>query len=163
MCALFDKNPNDHLELAYNEQCKQMLAKNPELEQVIFSVKLSKINKKEKNQDRVLLITNKAVYNLKPKDFRKYQRRIEIAKIWAITISTISDEIVLHVPEEYDYRYKTDQKDMIAKIIKQLFKQIEGKEMTVNRVEQDSLSYVTMTKSMKKSGSKRDIPGLYML
>ncbi|ETO23989.1 hypothetical protein RFI_13168 [Reticulomyxa filosa] len=79
----------------------------PEEEHVILSVKLNKINKRGKSQQRVLLLTNKAVYNLKPKDYSKCQRRIEIAKLVSISSSTKSSEFALHVPEEYDYRYRS--------------------------------------------------------
>ncbi|ETO30714.1 hypothetical protein RFI_06406, partial [Reticulomyxa filosa] len=76
-------------------------------EKVIFSDNLIKINKRSKEQERVLLITDKAVYNLKPKEYHKCQRRIDIDKIVSVSEAKDSDEFTIHVPEEYDYRYKT--------------------------------------------------------
>ena len=78
----------------------------PDPEKVIYSAKLIKINRKGKEQDRVLLITDKAIYNLIPSDFSKCKRRIDIESIESITISTISEEFVIHIPDEYDYRFK---------------------------------------------------------
>lgn len=58
------------------------------------------------------MITNIALFNLKKNS--KYRiiniilaikRKISLTKIKATTISTISPEFVLHVPDEYDYRY----------------------------------------------------------
>ncbi|ETO30726.1 hypothetical protein RFI_06394 [Reticulomyxa filosa] len=71
------------------------------------AITLIKINKRSKEQERVLLITDKAVYNLKPKEYHKCQRRIDIDKIVSVSEAKDSDEFTIHVPEEYDYRYKT--------------------------------------------------------
>ena len=38
------------------------------------------------------------------------KRKIPITKIVAITVSKYSSEFVLHVPEEYDYRYSSADK-----------------------------------------------------
>lgn len=77
---------------------------SPLPETVVFSDFVIKINRKEKEQTRVILLTNKAVYNLLPSAYGKCKRRIAIESIASITVSSISDEFVLHVPEEYDYR-----------------------------------------------------------
>lgn len=77
---------------------------SPLPEQVVFSDFVIKINRKDKEQTRVILLTNKAVYNLLPSAYGKCKRRIALETIASITASSISDEFVLHVPEEYDYR-----------------------------------------------------------
>ena len=41
------------------------------------------------------------------------KREIPIEKITAITMSTVSQEFVIHVPKEYDYRFSTDFRDNI--------------------------------------------------
>ena len=90
------------------------------------------INRRGKEQQRALLITDKALcvsfpflmpcgvmlftsnrvcrYNLKSGKSSHYghcKRRIAIDNIAALTVSTRSEEFVVHVPDEYDYRYKT--------------------------------------------------------
>jgi myosin-1 len=45
-------------------------------ETLLFSGELNKINHKSKNQKRLLIITDKAVYNIEPNQF-KVQRRIK--------------------------------------------------------------------------------------
>ena len=55
-------------------------------------------------QKRSLLITNKYLYNFKG---TKLKRKISLLNIAATTVSEdpSSDEFVIHVPDEYDYRY----------------------------------------------------------
>jgi len=38
------------------------------------------------------------------------KRKIPLSRIKAITISSVGTEFVLHVPEEYDYRYSSYDK-----------------------------------------------------
>jgi hypothetical protein len=58
------------------------------------------INKRGVVQRRVLLITDKAIYNMKPKSLDKCQRRIGIEKLGSISSSQTSNEFVLHIPTE---------------------------------------------------------------
>jgi len=112
---------DDWLGLAQNPQCLKMLARMgdnfPEQEKVLYSEKVLKINKRGKEQERVLLLTDKAIYNLKPKDFGKCQRRIDLEKVVSVTVSNESKEFALHIPEEYDYRYKSENKKTCSKSI----------------------------------------------
>jgi len=117
---------------------------------VVLSVELVKINKRGKEQNRILLITDKALYNLKPKEIRKCQRRIDLEKIVSITVSTTSQEFAIHIPEEYDYRYKSPKKQRIASVIQELYKRKEGKKLTINEIQQDSMLDVTVTKDVAR-------------
>jgi hypothetical protein len=96
----------DQLNLATNPYVLKMLRSTGKGdERVIWSSKEIKVNKKGKQQTRVLIISDGAVYNMKPGDYAKFQRRIKLDNIAGITLSTDSDDITFHVPEEYDYRY----------------------------------------------------------
>jgi len=125
---------DDLLGLSKNANCQKMLSKMgdnfPEHEQVMFSGKLVKINKRGKEQDRVLLITDKALYNLKPKDYGKCQRRIDLERIVSVTYSSASDEFVFHIPEEYDYRYKSDNQKRIIEILSDVYSKKQGKKIS---------------------------------
>jgi hypothetical protein len=55
---------------------------------------------------RVLIITEKAVYNVPVSDYTILKRRIPLDLITSATASKISSEVVLHVPEEYDFRFQ---------------------------------------------------------
>lgn len=46
-------------------------------------------------------------YNLMPNNLKKCKRRIKLEMIAGISVSEMSDEFVIHVKEEYDYRFKS--------------------------------------------------------
>jgi len=53
------------------------------------------------------MITNLGVFNLSKTSLK---RKINIHLITAVTVSSLSSEFVLHVPEEYDYRYAAPER-----------------------------------------------------
>eukprot|EP01083_Nonionella_stella_P284344 967952_1 len=143
-------NSDDMLQMETNVSVQKMLSKLgdnfPEQERVVLSMKVIKINRRKKEQNRVLLLTEKALYNLKPNDLRKCQRRVDITKIVSITTSTVSNEMVLHIPEEYDYRYKSNHKDRIIHVLSTIFHRNEGKKMGIAQSHQSSLQSAVYTK-----------------
>lgn len=81
-------------------------------EEVLLSCTVFKYNKRNKRQERNLMITNHNVYNLTAatkgllgNSPPTVKRKIHISDINAITLSKFGSEFVLHVPQEYDYRY----------------------------------------------------------
>jgi len=66
------------------------------------------------------MITNFFLYNIVPYSFFndliakidinfKIKRKIDLKTIFAITVANFGDEFVLHVPDEYDYRFSSDK------------------------------------------------------
>lgn len=130
--------------------------KNPD-ERIIYSAKVLKINKRSKEQPRVLLITDKALYNLLPSDYSKCKRRIPIQDIGSITLSKASDEFVLHVPDEYDYRFNSDLKSEITKVIADSFRVLTNKSLKTQLVLDEVLGDVTLTKDKKKHMTREEL------
>jgi serum/glucocorticoid-regulated kinase 2 len=158
----------DHLCLAGNHSVQKMLNKHgqntPLPEIVKFSDFVMKINKREKEQTRVMLITNKAVYNLMPNNYGKCKRRIAIDELGSITGSSVSDEFVLHVPSEYDYRFKSAKKETICKVLQDLFKKYvqkhdknKKKRLNVAFIQQSDLKDRALTKQMARLQTREDI------
>ena len=66
------------------------------------------------------MITNKAIYNLSKTStitffklfffFLEIKRKIPSSKVQGITVSKVGSEFVIHVPDEYDYRYASFDK-----------------------------------------------------
>jgi hypothetical protein len=114
----------DHLCLSGNTKVRKLLKdkgeNKPTPEKVLFSDFVIKINRKGKEQTRTILVTDKAIYNLMHNNYGKCQRRIGVNQVEAITSSTASDEFVLHVPDEYDYRYKSSKKEQIVTCLRGL-------------------------------------------
>lgn len=160
----------DHLSLSGNANCLKMLQKfgqnSPQAEVVIFSDFVIKINRKEKEQTRVMLITTKGVYNLLPNNYGKCKRRIAIDSIAGLTASAISDEFVFHVPDEYDYRFKSAKKDKICDIICKVYRKImealgnpagRPRKIYTTYVNDTELKEHTLTKDLARLQTREDI------
>jgi serine/threonine protein kinase len=120
----------------------------PAPEVVVYSAKVTKVNKRKKAQPRVLLITDKAIYNLMPGDYSKCRRRIDLESLGSVTYSTTSDEFVLHVPTEYDYRFKSADKETIADVLGRVFEEKTDCELVISKIDQSSLVTVTVGKDV---------------
>ena len=178
----------DYLGLEGNGAVRSMIfklgANAPQLEQIVFSDLVTKINRREKEQTRAILITTKAVYNLMPHNYSKCKRRIPITLLSSITVSQQSDEFVLHIPDEYDYRFKSPKRDQIAEVINRMYRHMreeeaakkgagagESKEkepsvatprklkmkLHVQYVNDSDLSGITLTKQQARLQSREDI------
>jgi len=158
----------DHLNLAKDDKVRKILQKHADGiydEIILYSNYVTKINRKSKSQQRILIITNAACYNFTPgavksrsfsirnlfesgehkNDFQPPQvtksktmphsktasmtkltgcsvgqlkRRIAIKNIHTISLSAIVHEVVLHVPNEYDYLYRVAQKKDVEHIVR---------------------------------------------
>eukprot|EP01083_Nonionella_stella_P300448 1025778_1 len=135
---------SDFLNLNQNPQCQKMLLKVgenvPEPEYIILSTEIVKINKRRKHQPRVFILTNKAIYLVKPKQLPKCQYRLALSFVTGITVSTHSDdcdEFLLLLPEiRYNYRQlKCDDRDHIIDSIRLTCEQEVPLNQTVNPLE----------------------------
>lgn len=111
----------DKLNFICDKHFQQVLKKN---ETLLWSGDILKINKTGKRQNRDFLITNERVINVGKRGnffsnlFSKLVKRsFNIDKIRAVTYSSISNNFVLHMPEEYDYYLCTPDKDDIIRYI----------------------------------------------
>jgi len=156
----------DRLSLNGNAAVQKMLQKNAAQgktpETVTFSDFVLKINRREKEQTRVMLITNRAIYNLLPNNYGKCKRRIDIDKLVAITASKTSDEFVIHIPDEYDYRFKSGKKDKICDILVILYKEVmKDKDpkikLPVTYIDNADLKDMAITKAMARLQTREDI------
>lgn len=152
----------DMLNLSNNSSCQKMLHKQgssfPEPECVRYSEKLIKINRKGKEQERALLVTDKAIYNLMPSDFSKCKRRIDLESIESVTISETSNEFAIHIPDEYDYRFKSANKDKICETLSACYSEKNNfsKILVVSRISQSSLLSVTVTKDASRLQTREE-------
>ena len=143
-----EKKYQDLLKVMENKQLKSLLTHNEEL---FLSCKISKFNPYNWLQERNLIITSQAIYNLKKNDL---QRKILISSIGTITRSghKESTEFVIHVPSEYDYRYSSQNKEEIIEIIKTSYFNISKKMLPMYEVPSKTLNeYVTNKDDKKKS------------
>lgn len=80
------------------------------LDTFLYASKVKKTNMFEWTQERTLVITNRALYNIHKKNIK---RVIRINLIQALTKcvppSKNVNEFTVHVPKEYDYRFVTER------------------------------------------------------
>ena len=156
------RQAHDHLSLRLSSSVRKVLKKYASAgvaeEEVQFSDFIVKINPKGKPQERVLLITDRAVYNLLPTDYGKCKRRVDLAAISKVTVAVKSDEFVLHVPSEYDYRLMSLRKREIVECLRLNYDALTGKsaELKVVMSNQALLKNICRTKAQAKKQRKLD-------
>ena len=115
-----------------------------------LSLAVVKINPRERPQERVLLITNKAVYNLLPTDYGKCKRRMPFEILDFVTVSAISDEFVLHCPTEYDYRLMSLRKREVIDCLQKNYQECTGFQLILETSQQIVLKAYCVTKAQAK-------------
>jgi len=154
----------DELNIRENQEIRNFFEAD---EKILYSGMLKKINKHGNSQERILVITSKALYNIAPNDNpltkiafwlapqTAIRRKIQIIKVSAITITTyhLSDEFVIHVNEEYDYRYNgIGKREKILKMLCYAFFKSGGKAMPLFIKNDISLAKYTTTDDDAKQG-----------
>ena len=121
-------------------------------EDLLYSNKITKI-KKNIAEDRVIVLTNKFLYNLKGK---KYRSKIDIRNFTGITISKNSNEFVIHTCEiEYDFHYSSENRTFILELLARIFFYLTRRKLDLSVVESELLDdYVTQKNSKKTTNRK---------
>ena len=121
-------------------------------EEIQFSDKISKINKNGWKQSRNLVLTDKAIYNLKNKQLK---RRIDYKTIIGITLSKQCDEFVIHCEDiDYDYHFSSPRKKTIVEIISKNYLIIKQEELKLFELNIKSLNTFVTTKKDKEKQAK---------
>lgn len=90
------------------------------------------MNKRYAVQQRKMIITDQAIYNMDLEGFG-VNRRIPIPEVDAVLVSQMRDGFfVLRVPREYDYLYTSVQKTEIIKCIMDQYKKLTGKTLNIH-------------------------------
>eukprot|EP00475_Leptophrys_vorax_P004150 TRINITY_DN1247_c0_g1_i1.p1 TRINITY_DN1247_c0_g1~~TRINITY_DN1247_c0_g1_i1.p1 ORF type:complete len:412 (-),score=98.89 TRINITY_DN1247_c0_g1_i1:475-1710(-) len=122
----------DNLKLASSTEVLNMLKKKgTEDEYILFSGIVDKVNRRGKHQTRVLLITNRAIYNLA--ENYKCKRRIAMEDVESMNIDQSQDEVVINVPKEYEYKFISDMREQIAVVLVQAVENYEKRKLQVTR------------------------------
>ena len=121
-------------------------------EKLYFSGMITKINHYGMSQERSIILTNKALYNMKKKTLR---RRISYTDIRGITYSKLTFEFVVHGnDDEYDYQYIHQDRNLIICFIAIFYQQEAFKPIQICEVEEKTLkNFVTQKKEKKKDNS----------
>jgi hypothetical protein len=141
---------DDRLDFESNANIKERIGD----ENIIFSDTVTKIATDKlfgKSQERKMLITNQAIYNIKGDN--EIKRRIRIEDIRGITVSRASDQFIVHCNQhEYDYLYVSKSRKKIIKVLQNLYEAVSGKDLLFcQKDDKDISKYVTGKKERRKS------------
>lgn len=97
-----------------------------QVETVVFSERVLKINKRGKEQERDLIVTSRAVYNFVPKEYGEFQRCIQLSQVSGVVLSRNSDEVVVQVTSDYDYHFRVVRRAELAEVIDKYHEKATG-------------------------------------
>ncbi|CDW73477.1 UNKNOWN [Stylonychia lemnae] len=139
---------HDYLSFRHDTEILSALDKQRN-EKIIFSTGVIKYNRFGMKQERNLLLTNVYLSNLKKKTF---QRKIPIVKVKAATKSTQEGclEFIVHVKQEYDYRFVCDERDEFFRALKKVYYDLNGENLPIYGPNTRLKDYATSKKDMKK-------------
>jgi len=131
-------------------------------EKVYYSDVITKINKYSLSQERSIILTNVALYNMKKKELK---RRIPYKEILGISYSNISNEFVIHGNrEQYDYHYNSKDKNLIISLIIYFYDEENNKQIKLCEISEKSLkNFVTRKKEKQKDYSYTKMDTNYLI
>ncbi|MES1908234.1 MAG: hypothetical protein MHM6MM_001207 [Cercozoa sp. M6MM] len=118
---------------------KCFLSNSGEVETVHFSSTVTKINRKEKRQKRDLIVTNRALYNFKPRSYGRVRRRMRLRDISAFVLSRVSDELVVKMKDSYDYRLEMRRRAELVEVVSHWFEHQTAQELACVMVDEGEL------------------------
>jgi len=143
--------PDDRLSLKNNSSITGKIGN----EQINFSFRVQKYSRGSiglfsRNQDRIIMITDLAFYNL---DGSEIKRRIKLEDLYGITVSTLSNQFIVHgKSNEYDYLYISTDKKKIIKALQSSYKAKEGNDLLFcKKAERDISKFVISKKEATKN------------
>jgi serum/glucocorticoid-regulated kinase 2 len=114
-----------------------------------------------KQQQRILLLTTKNLYNILPDGtfmsiFTRIKRKIPWSNIKAMTVSRFGKEFVVHVENEHDYRFEVENVKMkVVETIVDLYCKSNLKKMALYYYDDYTLeNYTTTIDDADKSKKK---------
>ena len=100
------------INMSYNRRASSLERKvSGETPTYLFWGDVTKINRKGTKQVRTFVVTSDFLYNFKPGDFSRFQRRIDLNDISKLLVCLDTFSVLIVVPNEYDYRICTGSSD----------------------------------------------------
>ena len=139
---------NDSLNWAQDKEILSIIKD----EKLYFSGVITKINHYGMSQERSIILTDKALYNMKKKTLR---RRISYSDIRGVTYSKLTYEFVVHGnDDEYDYQYIHPERSFIIFLMAIFYQGVAFKPIKICEVQEKTLkNFVTNKKEKKKDNS----------
>ena len=131
-------------------------------EKLYYSDVITKINHYGLSQERSIILTDVALYNMKKKELK---RRIPYKEILGITFSNLSNEFVIHGNNcQYDYHYNSQDKNLIISLIIFFYDEDNKSQIKLCEVPEKSLkNFVTRKKDKQKDSSYSKMDTNYLV
>ena len=131
-------------------------------EKVYYSDVITKINKYVLSQERSIILTNVALYNMKKKELK---RRIPYKEILGISYSSVSNEFVIHGNKsQYDYHYNSKDKNLIISLIIYFYEEENNAQIQLCEIPEKSLkNFVTLKKEKQKDCTHTKMDTNYLI
>eukprot|EP00002_Diphylleia_rotans_P028081 TRINITY_DN565_c0_g1_i1.p1 TRINITY_DN565_c0_g1~~TRINITY_DN565_c0_g1_i1.p1 ORF type:complete len:203 (+),score=52.73 TRINITY_DN565_c0_g1_i1:67-675(+) len=142
----------DYANMQNSAPVMKALSKNGD-KTIVFSDIVIKVNKRNKMQERILLITENNIYNIDPSHF-KFKRAIKLTDLQSVSLSLLPDNFfALHVPQEYDYLMVSSKKTEIVTRLCETYRALVGNDLRVNfsncfeyRIDDDTIKEITFSR-----------------
>ena len=141
-----------------NKNMKNIFSSN---ESILFSNKITKI-RKNTEEDRIIVITDLFLYNLRNK---KFSNKIDLRNITGVTVSKISDEFIVHHCEiEDDFHYISNKRNFILEILARVFYFQTKRKIDLSIIDKECLDEYVTQKGDKKGnkGKTKFDPNFFM-
>ena len=131
-------------------------------EKLYYSNMITKLNHYGLSQERSIILTNIALYNMKKQNLK---RRMPYKEILGITFSNISNEFVVHGNiSQYDYHYNSKDKNLIISLITFFYDGENNSLLKLCEVQEKSLkNFVTGKKEKQKDSSYTKMDTHYLI
>mmetsp|Transcript_20692 Transcript_20692/g.23412 ORF Transcript_20692/g.23412 Transcript_20692/m.23412 type:complete len:191 (+) Transcript_20692:407-979(+) len=133
-------------------------------EKIIYTSGVTKFNHRDKAQLRYLMVTNKAVYNIKQSKLSfcgarfRIKRKIVLRDILGISISSDENEFVVHVASEHDYRMRCTTLKNFVEVLTTLYTDSTEVDLSIFKSNETVLKSICTTKrDIKNDISRRPI------
>ena len=135
-------DPEDNLGYENNPGIKSKIGD----EKIFYSDKIHKKNQGmfSQTQEREILITNLAVYNIKGSEIK---RRIKVEDLKGITVSKTSTQFIIHCNQnEYDYLFIYPKRKKIVKVLQNVYELVTNKDLLFCQKNDKDLTKFVVTK-----------------
>ncbi|SPQ99963.1 unnamed protein product (mitochondrion) [Plasmodiophora brassicae] len=147
MLSLEMRDRRDHLQIDQMPAVmSQIQAASDAAAKIHFSGNVTKLNRRHKAQDRVLVITNSVILNMKPQSYT-IKRVIAIDHLSSVSLSDSSPEFVIHVNGEYDYWYSSLRRGEIIRTLAEVFQAKTGRELEAEISQTKNMALIMVHKT----------------
>jgi len=115
-------------------------------EELIVSVLVDKIEDKKKSEEKVLVISDRALYLFAPGHLKKFLKRVLIKNLDSISIAQTGEEFVIHIQSDVSIWLDSPKRFMIIRWMNRVFHLVTSNEIPLEVLSEDRLSSSVVTK-----------------